>query len=142
MTGWHVYIKYRGMPVSGNGGFSLVELMVSMVILLFVALAMMQTAMVSMNNNTRNVLRDEGVRIAGEKLNYLRLIPTDDIVANEDNVTGTLDKQIRNFTVVYSITNTVEELAANQAVKIDVKVEWTWRNQTFDSTLSSIRGLE
>ena len=46
MTGWNVNKKYRALPVSGKGGFSLIELLVAMVILLFVALAMMQTAMV------------------------------------------------------------------------------------------------
>lgn len=52
-----------------NKGMSLVEVMVALVILLFVSLAMMQTALVSIESNMRNVLRDEAVSIAEMRMN-------------------------------------------------------------------------
>lgn len=45
-------------------GFSLVEVMIALVVLLFVSLALMQTALVSIEANMKNVLRDEAVGIA------------------------------------------------------------------------------
>ena len=124
-----------------SSGFSIVELMIAMVILLFVALAMMQTAMVTMDANARNVIRDEGTRLASDRLNELRYVPADDLFSVYDDSTGPEDRQIRNMTVQYTITNTVTTLATDKAVRLEVKVEWTWREQTFDASLSTIRGI-
>ena len=131
---------YAGL--AGSRGFSIVELMIAMVILLFVALAMMQTAMVTMDANARNVIRDEGTRLASDRLNELRYVPADDLDSVYDGSTGTEPRQIRNMTVQYTITNTVTTLATDKAVRLDVKVEWTWRGQTYDASLSTIRGID
>ena len=123
-----------------NDGFTIVELMISMVIILFVALAMMQTAMMTMEANARNVIRDEGVRIASEKLNELKTVVEADLAAM-DGTTETVDRDIRNMTITYTVTYGVTTLAANEAARIEVKVEWSWRQQDYDATLSTIRAL-
>lgn len=128
--------------LTGSRGFSIVELMIAMVILLFVALAMMQTALVTIESNARNVIRDEGTRLASDRLNELRYVDADDLLTVYDGSTGPEDRQMRNMTVQYTVTNTVTMLATDKAVRLDVKVEWTWRGQTFDASLSTIRGIE
>lgn len=45
-------------------GMTLVEVLIAMVVLLLVSLALMQTALVSIDANMRNVLRDESVSVA------------------------------------------------------------------------------
>lgn len=45
-------------------GMTLVEVLIAMVVLLLVSLALMQTALVSIDANMRNVLRDEAVSVA------------------------------------------------------------------------------
>ncbi len=52
--------------------------MIAFVVLLFVFLALMQTALVSIDSNMRNVLRDEAVRVAEERMNAHRNVPFDD----------------------------------------------------------------
>ncbi len=133
--------KKGAASVAASGGFSLVELMIAMVILLFVALAMMQVAMMTMNSNTRNVIRDEGTRLASDRLSGLRYVDAGDLDAVYDGSTGTVDRQIRNMTVEYTVTNTVTTLASDIAVRIDVEVGWSWKGQDFDITLSTIREL-
>ncbi|MDA8105841.1 MAG: prepilin-type N-terminal cleavage/methylation domain-containing protein [Nitrospiraceae bacterium] len=49
-------------------GLSLVEVMVALLVLLFVSLALMQTALVSIESNMKNTLRDEAVSIAEGKM--------------------------------------------------------------------------
>ncbi len=135
--------KCRGWTVLApghNDGFTIVELLVSMVILLFVALAMMQTALLTMESNARNVIRDEGVRLASEQLNDLKTISENDMEA-KDGTSETFTVKIRNMTISYTVTYEVEELATNEAAKIQVKVSWTWREQSYDATLSTIRAL-
>ena len=53
-------------------GFTLVEVLISMVVLLLVSLALMQTALVSIDSNMMNILRDEAVGIAEEEMNEAR----------------------------------------------------------------------
>ena len=135
--------KRRGWTVlvSGhNDGFTIVELLVSMVILLFVALAMMQTAMMTMEANARNVIRDEGVRLASEKLNELKTVAQANLNA-QDGVTETVNVQLRNMTISYTVTYGVTTIAANEAARIEVTVKWNWRQQDYDATLSTIRAL-
>jgi type IV pilus assembly protein PilV len=50
-------------------GLTLVEVMIALVVLLLVFLALMQTALVSIDSNMINALRDEAVNIAEEKMN-------------------------------------------------------------------------
>ncbi len=135
--------KCREGTVLSSGhddGFTIVEVLVSMVILLFVALAMMQTAMMTMESNARNVIRDEGVRLASEKLNELKTVAEDDLNA-QDGVTETISVQIRNMTISYTVTYGVTTLAADEAARIEVTVQWSWRQQDYDARLSTIRAL-
>jgi prepilin-type N-terminal cleavage/methylation domain-containing protein len=53
-------------------GMSLVEVMVALVVLLFVSLALMQTALVSIDANMRNSIRDEAVSVAQTRLTEAR----------------------------------------------------------------------
>ena len=54
--------------MSNEKGLSLVEVMIALVVLLFVSLALMQTALVSIESNTKNSLRDEAVSIAEARM--------------------------------------------------------------------------
>ena len=135
--------KRRGWTVLASGhndGFTIVELLVSMVILLFVALAMMQTAMMTMEANARNVIRDEGVRLASEKLNELKTVAQANLNA-QNGVTETVEVHIRNMTISYTVTYGVTTIVANEAARIEVTVKWNWRQQDYDATLSTIRAL-
>ncbi len=117
------------------------ELMMAMVILLFVALAMMQVAMMTVESNARNVIRDEGTRLASDRLNGLRYVDADDLAPVYNGSNGTVSRQIRNMSVQYSVANTVTTLASDIAVRIDVKVGWSWKGQDYDVSLSTIREI-
>jgi len=61
---------------------TLVEVMVALVIILVVLLGLVQSALLSIDGNLRNVFRDEGVRIAEQTMNDLRNYPFDDAALN------------------------------------------------------------
>ena len=67
-------------------GISLVEVLIALVVLLLVSLAMMQTALVSIESNMINVLREEAVAIAEMRMNdtkNLRFTDSVDEVVND-----------------------------------------------------------
>jgi len=53
-------------------GFTLIEVIVALLVLLLVFLALMQTALVGIESNVKNVLRDEAVSIAEERMSKAR----------------------------------------------------------------------
>jgi Tfp pilus assembly protein PilV len=61
---------------------TLVEVMIALVIILVLMLGLIQTAILAIDSNLRNVFRDEGVRIAEQTMNDLRNYPFDDAALN------------------------------------------------------------
>lgn len=70
-------------------GFSLVEVMIALVVVLVVFLALMQTALVGIDSNMRNILRDEAVSIAEMRVNEdARNIPFTSIVSDPNSLSA------------------------------------------------------
>lgn len=116
-------------------GVTLVEVMIALVVTLLVFLALMQTALLSIDSNMKNVLRDEAVRIAEMEMNDARSMPFDSLIA------GTLVlpsvqrsfKNIANFQ--YAVSRTVTDLDTDYSLTPNVKqivitVTWEWKENT------------
>jgi type IV pilus assembly protein PilV len=129
-----------------NKGFTLIEILVAMFILLFGMLALLNSAAVMIENNLINVLRDEAVRIAEQRMGELKntrfTVPFDDL---DDLLTaggwGTLDvstgvwaancqtiqrgfRSIQNFP--YTVCERVTNLSSNTK-QIDIAVGWNYK---------------
>ncbi len=128
-------------------GLTLVEVMISLVILLLVSLALMQTAMVSISANTQNVLRDEAVNIAEELMGEARSLPFDDFDQNGGPdpdplvMNRAINRQIKNTTVPYNTTTSVDILNEDNK-EIDITVSWTWAGQLYNHRISTIRKIQ
>jgi type IV pilus assembly protein PilV len=106
-------------------GLTLVEVMIALVVLLVVSLALMQTALVSINANMTNVLRDEAVSIAEMRMNEARNIPFDNLVAGASGETVSRDfRNIANFQ--YTVTRMVTDLNSDNK-QIEIRVAWNWK---------------
>lgn len=117
-----------------EGGLTLIEMMIALVVLLLVSLAMMQTALVSIDANMTNALRDEAVGIAEMSMSEARNTPFDTLAAPS----GTVTRNIRNITnFQYSLSGTVTS-AGTDAKQVDISVTWTWKGQTYTHTISTI----
>jgi prepilin-type N-terminal cleavage/methylation domain-containing protein len=63
-------------------GVSLVEVMIALVILLLVFMGLLQAALLGIDSNMRNILRDEAVKIVSEKMEEARSMPFDNVITN------------------------------------------------------------
>jgi prepilin-type N-terminal cleavage/methylation domain-containing protein len=137
----------RTAPASG--GFTLVEVMVALLILLFVSVALMQTALVSIDSNMRNVLRDEAVRLAEKGVSDVRTTPFSALVVNTTTL-GKADLKLRGFTGLsaaegkdfFTIKNTVVDLSNDNNKRVDVRVEWDWKGLAYNTTISTTRSRQ
>lgn len=115
-------------------GFSQIEILLSLVLLLLVFLALAQTAIVGIDSNMTNILRDEAVSIAEMRMNETRNIPFDNLVASNDTVNRDF-RNIANFQ--YTVTRQVTDLNLNNK-QIDITVTWNWKGNPYTHSITTI----
>ena len=117
-------------------GLSLVEVMIALVIVLLVFLALMQTALVSIESNTVNILRDEAVSIAEMRMNELRNRPFDDLDLNGTldpdplTINQTINRNIKNISNFAFNTVTIIDALNTDNKQITITVTWEWKDKT------------
>lgn len=116
-------------------GSSLVEVMLSLVILLIVFLALMQTALLSIDSNVKNLLRDEAVGIAEMRMSAIRNTPFASLTAG--TTTATDNRNVRNAAVTYTSTTTITSLNTDN-MQATISVAWTWKGQNYTHSISTI----
>ncbi len=117
-------------------GFSLVEVMIALVVSLLVFLALMQTALVGIDSNMTNILRDEAVRIAEERMNEARNTLFDSL--SSDAVPQMVTRNFRNIAVFSYTTNMNVNVLNVDLRQVDINVQWTWKGEPYNHTISTI----
>jgi type IV pilus assembly protein PilV len=92
-------------------GFSLVEALVSMVILTFVLMGLMQAIIIAGEANTKNFLRENAIKIAQEKIEKVRTMARDTATGGGwdqiEAATTTKTITFKNITVTYTLIQTI-----------------------------------
>jgi type II secretory pathway pseudopilin PulG len=85
---------------------TLVEVLVSLVIVFIVFLGLSASGLVVLNENIKNDFRDEAVSVAEQEMIATRGMPFDNL-ALIDNTSITVPRQIRGVTKNFTVTRTV-----------------------------------
>ena len=133
----------------GSRGVTLVEVMISLVILLVVFMGLIQASLLSMQSNMKNVLRDEAVRITSDRMARLRgIVFTDTLLADTgsphtppgvSDSPATVTRNVRNASVVFNINRIVENLDADHK-QITLITTWIWQGENYTHSIVSTRG--
>ena len=109
-------------------GMTLVEVLIALVVLLLVSLAMMQTALVSIDSNMLNVLRDEAVSITEMRMSEARNTSFSSLSAGTSSTNVLRNfRNIQNFQ--YTVTRNVFDRGLENK-QIDIIVRWDWKENT------------
>jgi type II secretory pathway pseudopilin PulG len=113
----------RTMPVSKNSasGMTLVEVLVSLVIVFIVFLGLSSSGLVVLNENIKNELRDEAVSVADNAVQDARRVLFDNLVTLP---AGNVLRQVRNVNRPFSVTRTVTILDGDNR-QVTINVGWT-----------------
>jgi prepilin-type N-terminal cleavage/methylation domain-containing protein len=150
--------------VKNEKGFSLVEVMIALCILLLVFMGLMQSALLGIDNNMRNIFRDEALRIAAQRMDEAKNLPFDDLVNDtvdivaDDNlalpacqnppVSDPVNYPVRvqrNFRNIidfpYGTRRTVTDLDGPpvNTKQVQITVRWEYRDQCFTHSILSLR---
>ena len=143
-----------------NTGLTLVEVIIALVIALLVFFALMQTALVGIDVNMRNALRDEAVGIAEMRLEAMRNIPYTSIASDTGSLSAydcptgfpsagvPVERNIRNITGFDFCTSMVctefggdGNCATSDAdnKQVAVRVGWKWKGENYTHSVTTVR---
>jgi hypothetical protein len=126
----------------------MVELLVAMVLLLVIFLALMNTALLSIDANTVNLLRDEAVKIAEMRMNELRNTPFGDSILTDTGgsfvTESAIARDFRNINLSYTPGRRITDHGSTNK-QVEVQITWEWKDKTvangnpYTHTISTIR---
>ena len=121
-----------------NSGFTLVEVLVAIAFLTISMLAILHALGLSVEHNMKNIIMDEAVRIAEQRMNELRNTPFVSLTSSTSSTRITTTRQIRNKSFTYTVDWIVEDFSTDSRA-IQVIVQWPdWRNKIHRHTATSI----
>jgi len=112
----------RGLDAEG---FTLLEALIAITLLIFMMLALWRSAAMIMNRNVENSLADEAVKIANEEIERLRNSP---FTFTTGTTTSTVTRQVRNFTQTFNISDAF--VVWGTVARVTVTVSWTYGGKT------------
>lgn len=129
----------RQPALKNKRGMTLVEVMIAMVLSLVIFLALMQTSLISINQNVRNNLRDEAGRIAEERMSALKNLPFDDGALAEiaDAADAITSRRIRNFDIAFTSRKKIDAVGTD-IKELTITVSWAWKGQTFTNSVTTV----
>mgnify|MGYP001561987662 CR=1 FL=1 len=117
-------------------GVTLIEILVSLVLTAIVFGGLLQTSLLVVNNNMENLLRDEAVSIAEERMNQARNTPFASLISETADVPVVRDfRGITGFR--FNTRITIVNIDANNK-QVAVSVTWTRRGVTYNHNITTL----
>ncbi len=110
-----------------NQGFTLVEVLISMLVLAVGMLGSIAGVMAAADYNLANLLRNEAIKIAQEQLDNARTGQYPLIADNNATVQRQIRKTLQTFTVIQSVT---PGGPSNSLKQVRIIMRWTFKDRT------------
>ena len=130
-----VQILQKNNKYSGNSGFTLIELMVAITIMIVGLVGMFDMLWVATRKNVENELREKAVAVAEQELNNLKAQPFADI---NSNLVGIVQQVALSGGATQDVTvqTQVVNLSANSK-RISVRAFWNYRGNIYEHHTAS-----
>jgi len=117
-------------------GFTLLEVVVAIVILMVGLLAMLQAINLSIATNLKNEMRTQGTMIGEDQMARIKSLPFANITATGEK-TVTVPVSMRSSLVNYTVTKKVDEVSSTTK-RVNVGVSWHHRGNIYEHVVSSV----
>jgi type IV pilus assembly protein PilV len=128
------------ISLRNKNGFTLIEVMVSIIILMVGLLGLLQAINVATEHNIKNSIRTEAVQVGENKIVELKLKPYDNISALYQNVL--VPSRIRGVTKNFNVSRSSSEFHAGSAEvskELIVRVGWIYKNISSNHEVHTIK---
>ena len=122
----------------------MVEVLIAMVLTLFIFMAVLSTAILAIDSNTKNMLRNEAARIAAQSMSGARSFTFANMQSPSPQGPAGAFQTTRNFrqnlSETYTISNAVAALDQNpnDHDEVTVKVTWNWKGRQQQYIMQSV----
>lgn len=143
----------------GADGLSLVEVIIALTIFLIVFMGVLQAALLGIDMNMHNILRDEAITIAAGRMEEMRSLPFANIVSDSASLPSGVDcpatfttgnqiqRNIRNMTKDFCLNLNCQELGGDNDCstndsdnrQIHIRVTWKWKGEDFVHSVTTLR---
>lgn len=123
------------ISMRNNAGFTLVELLAAMVIMLVSLLGLLHSVNIAMEYNLKNQMRGEVTRVAQDAMNDMRSRAFDAVSAK----TTTVPSSLRNINRTYTVNRSVVSAGSDVSRQYRVDVKWKYKNVSTTHSIVSVR---
>ncbi|NLJ29503.1 MAG: prepilin-type N-terminal cleavage/methylation domain-containing protein [Deltaproteobacteria bacterium] len=127
-------MERNGNVIQNKEGFTLVEVLVAMVVLLLGLLASLFGVMTALDHNLANAMRNEAMTIAQQQMENARSTRYEALV--DGDTSSQVQRQFRKAQRTFDVNTNVT--AVDNIKRIIVTVQWTLKNRTHSFSLESI----
>jgi type II secretory pathway pseudopilin PulG len=146
-------VLFTKWGLRGIRGLTLVEVLIAMTVVLVVFLALMQTALVGIDSNMRNILRDEAVGIAEMRMNEARNLSFVSLVPDAGSLSGCdcpsagvfpfttgscIKRNLKNISGFDFCTNRAVNTLNADNKQVNITVGWKWKGEGYTHSVSTI----
>lgn len=121
--------------ICNKRGFTLVEFLVAIVILMVGLLGLLQTVNYAIAHNMTNQLRQTAIQVADERMQLEKAEGFNNILAGTVNETVQRVVNGAQYTYTVDVTNTQ---TTTQTISIDVQVRWNYKGQAYQHAVASL----
>lgn len=125
------------VAIGTHRGFTLLEMMIAMVILMVGLLGLLTTINVSIQQNTEDQLRDMAVNIGDDQIRDLSRVPIDSLLAYGTE-TRRVTRPFRGYSTGFNVTRSANPLGSNSA-EVRVIVSWRQKGINHQHELRTVR---
>lgn len=121
--------------ICNKKGFTLIEFLVALVILMVGLLGLLQTVNFAIVNNMTNQLRQEAITLADERM-QIEIAKSYDsipIAVTNETVQRIVNGAPRTYTIV--LTNTKP---TGRTISIDLRLNWSYKGQQYSHAITSL----
>jgi prepilin-type N-terminal cleavage/methylation domain-containing protein len=121
-------------------GFTLIEVMVTLLLLAFGMLASIVGIMAALDHSLMNEMRNDAMKIAQEQEEAARDMPYANIhqIPTPQTITRQVRKSLVNYTVKFSSPAVAPGAAGMGMTLVQFQVQWQFKNNTYSYILQTI----
>ena len=119
-----------------NGGFTLIEVLVAIMIMTVGMLGLLQAVNVAMEHNLRNQMREQGVYVGAQVIKEMRGKPFGTVFTE---LTSIPMKNLRGMSTKFDVERKAAKLG-DETEQYDVTVKWTYKGRSYQNHVVTVRG--
>lgn len=121
--------------ICDKSGFTLIEFLVAIVILMVGLLGLLQVINVAIDQNLGNVFRNEAVMVVDEAMMRKRAKAFDSLSTGTKFVV--YSTQVRGIPKKFNVTEKVDSITSNSK-QISIEASWTKKDSTYNHSATSV----